>query len=147
STSLAVVVLPQPLSPTTPSVLPCSIVKEMPSTARTAPPPPPKKPRLVWKCLDIRTASRIGAITPLLPPVTIRRASSGRFDPAPAGFQRALRRGSGRKRAGSGRQRRIPPVGRPGRAVAPRSPSGADPRPPFAGSSSTAPGYRDAADC
>ena len=51
STSLAVVVLPQPDSPTTPSVCPLSIANEMSSTARTTPRLPPKIPRLAWKCL------------------------------------------------------------------------------------------------
>ena len=45
STSLAVVVLPQPDSPTTPRVCPLSMANEMSSTARTTPRPPPKMPR------------------------------------------------------------------------------------------------------
>ena len=51
------VVLPQPDSPTTPSVCPLSIANEMPSTARTTPRSPPKIPRLARKCLLSAVAS------------------------------------------------------------------------------------------
>src|SRR5262245_50777177 len=47
-----VVVLPQPDSPTRPTVSPLLMSKVMPSTARTAPPaPPPKSPLRTGKCL------------------------------------------------------------------------------------------------
>ena len=45
STSFAVVVLPQPDSPTTPSVRPLSMANETSSTARTTPRLPPNRPR------------------------------------------------------------------------------------------------------
>src|SRR5207249_2207975 len=61
STIFAVVVLPQPDSPTSPNVLPGSIVNEMSSTARTAPTWREKKtPCLTGKCSVRVLASRTG---------------------------------------------------------------------------------------
>ncbi len=46
-----VVVLPQPDSPTSPNVVPASIVNEIESTARTSPVDRPSSPRRTGKCL------------------------------------------------------------------------------------------------
>src|SRR6202011_5738758 len=64
STSFAVVVFPQPDSPTTPRVCPLSIENEIPSTARTTPRSPLKRPRLAWKCLLRPAASRTTVTLP-----------------------------------------------------------------------------------
>ena len=72
STSFAVVVLPQPDSPTTPRVCPGSIANEMPSTARTTPRSPPKIPRLARKCL-VSPAASTTAIRAA--PLSTRRSS------------------------------------------------------------------------
>ena len=78
STSLAVVVLPQPNSPTTPSVRPLSIANEMPSTARTTPRLPPNIPRLAWKCLLSPAASSTGiTLHPLCALATRQPAARG----------------------------------------------------------------------
>src|SRR2546426_112239 len=60
STSFAVVVLPQPDSPTRPSVLPGSMVNEMSSTALTTAVARAKSPRRTGKCLVRFFASRTG---------------------------------------------------------------------------------------
>ena len=60
STSLAVVVLPQPDSPTRPRVWPRPTEKFTPSTARTTPIVLAKTPRFTGKCLVRLRASRIG---------------------------------------------------------------------------------------
>src|SRR5215470_8989658 len=60
STILAVVVLPQPDSPTTPRVRPGSIENEMSSTARTTATSREIRPRLTGKCLTRFLASRTG---------------------------------------------------------------------------------------
>ena len=103
STSFAVVVLPQPDSPTTPSVRPASIVNEIPSTARTTPRSPPKIPRLAWKCL-LRPAASITAIRlycsePAYPKEwnPRKRASSALSGTRPGQTPAAPRHGSDRK--------------------------------------------------
>ena len=63
--SLAVVVLPQPDSPTRPRLRPRSTENDTPSTARTVAAAPPKTPRRMGKCLVSPSTSRIGwPITP-----------------------------------------------------------------------------------
>src|SRR5262245_39531265 len=57
----AAVDLPQPDSPTSPSVSPGNTENEMPSTANTEPCRRPKAPRRTGKCLTRSTTSRMGA--------------------------------------------------------------------------------------
>src|SRR5262245_1614533 len=68
STSLDVVVLPQPDSPTSPSVSPGPIVKLMPSTALTMPRGLPKSEPPTGKCFRRSRTARSGLSTrgPLL---------------------------------------------------------------------------------
>src|SRR5499425_824582 len=82
STILAVVVLPQPDSPTTPRVLPGSIEKEMSSTARTTATSRESRPRFTGKCFTRFLASRTG-------PAMVASASprGGRRQPAAAGLR------------------------------------------------------------
>src|SRR5205807_2581216 len=75
--SRLVVVLPQPDSPTSPSVLPLGMVKLTPSTARTWPTTRLKKPCVIGKSFfRSRTSSRFvstcGAVIRLLPPASLR---------------------------------------------------------------------------
>ena len=56
----AVVDLPQPDSPTMPSVSPASTANETPSTARTMAPARPNRPDLMGKCLTRPFTSRSG---------------------------------------------------------------------------------------
>src|SRR5262245_27423635 len=116
STIFAVVVLPQPDSPTTPRVLPGSIENEMSSTARTTATSRDSRPRLTGKCLTRFLASRTG-------PAMVASASprDGRRQPAAARLRvgdAELGRGLGAaavhhlwtarmERAARGRRRRI----------------------------------------
>ncbi len=52
--------LPQPDSPTMPSVSPGCTSKETPSTARTTPPPRPNRPAFSGKCFFSPTTDRTG---------------------------------------------------------------------------------------
>src|SRR5580692_2080418 len=148
STSLAVVVLPQPDSPTTPRVCPLSMANETPSTARTVPPPPPKNPRRPGKNLVSPTASST-AITRLRPvgcglPRRLRQASSVQSgqpqDPSPGvpprGTDRTLPNNAGRKHSQAAARR--------GWGAGPQLQSAARDCLPYAGSSSAAPRYMDA---
>src|SRR5262245_15722203 len=57
----AAVDLPQPDSPTTPSVSPGKTENDMPSTANTEPCRRPNRPRCTGKCLTRSMTSRMGA--------------------------------------------------------------------------------------
>src|SRR3981081_2851720 len=75
--SRLVVVLPQPDSPTNPSVLPLGMVKLTPSTARTWPTTRLKKPCVIGKSFfrsrtSSRFASSCGAVIGLLPTASLR---------------------------------------------------------------------------
>ena len=94
-------VLPQPDSPTTPSVCPRSIVNEIPSTARTAPRSPPKMPRLAGKCLLSPAASRT-AIRPL----SLATRQSAPTAAGSASQQRAVRPSSGANAGGAASRQR-----------------------------------------
>ena len=58
--SFDVVVLPQPDSPTSPSVVPAAMPNEMESTARTRPVDQPSIPRRTVKCLVSPATSSSG---------------------------------------------------------------------------------------
>src|SRR5215470_1766424 len=116
STIFAVVVLPQPDSPTTPSVLPVSIENEMSSTARTTATSRESRPRLTGKCLTRFLASRTGPAMvvsasprdgrrqPAAARLRVRDAELGRSLGAAAVYHfRAARM----ERAARGRRRRI----------------------------------------
>ena len=70
-----VVVLPQPDSPTRPSVSPRRMEKLTPSTALTRAASPPKMPPPMGKCLTRFRTSRIGASVTRAP-ATARRSDS-----------------------------------------------------------------------
>ena len=76
STIFAVVVLPQPDSPTSPRVLPGSIENEMSSTARTTATWREKMPRFTGKCLTRFLASRTGPAIGLSPSPAFTGADS-----------------------------------------------------------------------
>src|SRR3989442_854195 len=83
TTTFAVVVLPHPDSPTSPSVLPGSIVKEMSSTARTTATWREKTPpRFTGKCFMRLLASRTGPAI-----AATRSPGRGRREPAAARLQ------------------------------------------------------------
>src|SRR3989442_16021276 len=110
STSFAVVVLPQPDSPTRPSVLPGSMVNEMSSTALTTAVARAKSPRRTGKCLVRFFASRTGpamlAGKPAAAGMSVGHAELGRcLRAAPVHDLRAARveRAAARERGGVGR--------------------------------------------
>src|ERR1700730_5614741 len=76
--SLDVVVLPQPDSPTSPSVLPGDSVNEIESTARTSPACQPSIPPRTGKCLVRFFTSRRGV------PALTALPSRGGMEPAAA---------------------------------------------------------------
>src|SRR5438132_165944 len=105
--SFAVVVLPQPDSPTRPSVLPGSMVNEMSSTARTTAVARAKSPRRTGKCLVRFFASRTGpamlAGKPAAAGMSVGHAELGRcLRAAPVHDFRAARveRAAARERGG-----------------------------------------------
>src|SRR2546430_14782908 len=107
STSFAVVVLPQPDSPTRPSVLPGSMVNEMSSTALTTAVARAKSPRRTGKCLVRFVASRTGpamlAGKPAAAGMSVGHAELGRcLRAAPVHDFRAARveRAAARERGG-----------------------------------------------
>src|SRR5690349_21544282 len=73
--SRPVVDLPQPDSPTRPSVSPRRTAKSSPSTARTAPLPPPKRPFLIGKCLRTPVTSRRFSV--IIVPLGLQRRRDG----------------------------------------------------------------------
>src|SRR5882724_12975673 len=85
STILEVVVLPQPDSPTSPSVVPAWIVNEIESTARTTAVDRAMRPRQTGKCFTRPDASRSG------PAGLTAAPTGGRPQPAPAHLPRPRR--------------------------------------------------------
>src|SRR5262249_52536327 len=85
-----VVVLPQPLSPTSPSTWPRAIAKETPSTALTWPTTRDKSPRLIGKCFSRPWTSSSGsALAPMDEPAVPRAAGSAIHGSVPGGIERA----------------------------------------------------------
>src|SRR5439155_6331764 len=72
--SLDVVVLPQPDSPTRPSVAPAGMANETESTARTTPEDQPSAPLRTTKCLVRAMTSSIGLLSPAMEPAARRVA-------------------------------------------------------------------------
>ena len=107
STMLPTVDLPQPDSPTRPSVSPAPMAKLTPSTALTTPPRRCSSPPRTGKCLTRPSTSRLaGALMPP-PPPRGRLPSRPRDAPAPASIERRRRRrGSDRPRSRSAARRR-----------------------------------------
>src|SRR5215831_6734164 len=75
STERPTVDLPQPDSPTSPSVSPASIVKLTPSTAKTVPPTRCSSPRWIGKCFLRSRTSRTAS--GMVVPVKLARAPTG----------------------------------------------------------------------
>src|SRR5919197_5881891 len=115
--SLDVVVLPQPDSPTRPSVEPAAIANETASTARTTPEDQPSAPRRTTKCLVRFCTSSSGApldsggaMQPAARGVAGRELGLGRGLRAPLERGRAARR----ERAATAQRREIGRLARDG---------------------------------
>ena len=111
STARPTVDLPQPDSPTRPSVSPCATEKLTPSTARTSPALRPKTPLRIGKCFTRSRTSRLGraapaaGLAPLMAPPSpprSRRRGGRRASPRAPG----ARRGSAPSPARSAARRR-----------------------------------------
>ena len=110
SMSLPSVVLPQPLSPTTPKVSPRPIARSTPSTALTWACTRPQNPRRTGKCFLSPLTSTKGAAWLMRPPPSNNSPSARPQSPLAAAFPPD----SGRRPAGSAGQSDTP-VGRRGR--------------------------------